>query len=152
MRETPAHSRLPRACAVVVSLLSLIAPVTGWTQTAPATASFDVDVPPFSRISIGDLFQVSPDYYSKENPGCPPEYLSTTINQVVDGLVFLKPLASYQGGTVSPKCFDVQFMKKITRRMGSKVRTKKDLYEYLLEIRPILGKSLEPLIKTESKR
>lgn len=115
-------------------------------------AGFDVDVPPFSRISIGDLFQVSPDYYSKENLGCPPEYLSTTINQVLDGLVFLKPLASYQGGTVSPKCFDAQFMKTIARRMGGEGWTTKDLYKYLLETRPILGKSLEPLIKAESER
>jgi uncharacterized iron-regulated protein len=116
---------------------------------------FDITVPPFSNIREGDYYMFwergKSEIFKKEYPKC-FEKIRDIANRIIsdsnDGIIFLKPLEKYEGATVSEIFFDDTFMQRISKRAGETI-TKKDLYEYLLKIRPILGKSLQKLLELE---
>jgi hypothetical protein len=74
-----------------------------------------------------------------------------TINQMFDGYIFIKPLEEYKGATIIPGYFDDDFFEEVRRRSEGQEEfpTKKDLYEYLCKLRPVLKKqqNLENILK-----
>ena len=117
---------------------------------------FDITEPPFSNIREGDYYMFwergNRENFMKEYPKC-YEKIGDIANRKIsdgnDGYIFLKPLDQYEGATVCEKFFDDAFMERVSKRKQGKIKTKKELYEYLLKIRPIMGKSLKKLIEKE---
>ena len=71
-----------------------------------------------------------------------PYLENLTIDRMFDGYIFMKPLEEYRGATIIPGYFDDAFFKEVQRRSEGQVEflTKKDLYEYLCKLRPVLRK------------
>lgn len=71
-----------------------------------------------------------------------PYLENLTIDRMFDGYIFMKPLEEYRGATIIPGYFDEAFFKEVQRRSEGQVEfpTKKDLYEYLCKLRPVLRK------------
>lgn len=115
---------------------------------------FDITEPPFSNIREGDYYMFwereNRDNFKKDFPKCFAkigDIADRKISDSNDGLIFLQPLYQYEGATVCENFFNDAFMKRISKRENGKIKTKKELYEYLLKIRPIMGKSLNQLIE-----
>ena len=117
---------------------------------------FDITELPFSNIREGDYYMFwergNRETFKKEYPKC-YEKIGDTVDRKIsdsnDGYIFLKPLDQYEGATVCEKFFDDAFMERVSKRRNGKIKTTKGLYEYLLKIRPIMGKSLKKLIEIE---
>ncbi len=71
-----------------------------------------------------------------------PYLKDLTIDHMFDGYIFLKPLGEYRGATIIPGYFDDVFFREVQRRSEGLVEfpTKKDLYEFLCKLRPVLRK------------
>ena len=115
---------------------------------------FDIIEPPFSNIREGDYYMFwergNREYFKENFPKCFEkigEIADRTISTSNDGYIFLKPLDRYEGATVCEKFFDKAFMERISKRRSRKIKTKKELYEFLLKIRPVMGKSLKKLME-----
>jgi hypothetical protein len=74
-----------------------------------------------------------------------------TIDHMFDGYIFIKPLEEYKGATIIPGYFDDAFFEEVRQRSEGQIEfpTKKDLYEYLCKLRPVLKKqqNLENTLK-----
>lgn len=71
-----------------------------------------------------------------------PYIKDLTIDHMFDGYIFMKPLEEYKGATIIPGYFDDAFFREVQRRTEGQVEfpSKKDLYEYLCKLRPVLRK------------
>jgi hypothetical protein len=114
---------------------------------------FDITEPPFSNIREGSYYMFwergNRETFKKEYPKCFEkigDIADRKISASNDGIIFLKQLAQYKGATVYEKFFDDKFVERISKRRGGKIKTKKELYEYLLKIRPVMGESLIKLM------
>jgi len=114
---------------------------------------FDVTQPPFSNILVLDFCMFfDEEKFKKEFPKCYEKIeddLDRKLGEIFDGYIFLKSLELYEGASIIENFFDVEFMKRISKREEGKINTKKELYEFLLKIRPIMGKNLKELIAKE---
>jgi hypothetical protein len=117
---------------------------------------FDITRPPFSNINTLDFFMFfkreKKEKFKKEFPKCYEKVaddFDVKLSKIFDGYIFLKPLEQYEGASIIENFFDDEFMKRISKRKEGKITTKKELYEYLLKIRPIMGKNLRELIAKE---
>lgn len=117
---------------------------------------FDIKQPPFSNINTFDFFMFfereKKEKFIKEFPKCYEKIaddIERRLGDIFDGYIFLKPLEQYEGASIIENFFDDEFMKRISKRKEGKITTKKELYEYLLKIRPIMGKHLRELIAKE---
>jgi hypothetical protein len=118
---------------------------------------FDITQPPFSNIRTLDFFMFfereKKEKFIKEFPKCYEKVaddIDVKLSKIFDGFIFLKPLEQYEGASIIENFFDDEFMKRISKRAEEEV-TRKELYEYLLKIRPIMGKHLQELIAKEKQ-
>lgn len=116
---------------------------------------FDIKQPPFSNINTLDFFMFfereKKEKFIKEFPKCYEKIaddIDVKLSKIFDGYIFLKPLEQYEGASIIENFFDDEFMKVVSKREEEEV-TRKELYEYLLKIRPIMGKHLRELIAKE---
>jgi hypothetical protein len=115
---------------------------------------FDIKQPPFSEISEGDYYMFwergNRERFREKYPKC-YEKIGDTGNRKIsdsnDGLIFLRPLSEYQGAEICEKFFDDVFMERIIKRRNGKLKSRKELFEFLLKIRPVMGECLERLIE-----
>ncbi|MDR1056762.1 MAG: hypothetical protein LBL90_13330 [Prevotellaceae bacterium] len=113
--------------------------------------AFDIDKPPFSEITVVKFYKISEETLSRgedRSLGCPYNK-NILLEDDIDGIIFFKPVEEFSGATVYGKFFDDEFMKLIEKRTDGKVKTRKDVFEYIKDQHPILGESLDKLIEKE---
>jgi hypothetical protein len=101
-------------------------------------AGFDLALPIFAINAI-EFFGYWKD---KESAFILPYLKDLTIDRMFDGYIFLKPLEEYRGATIIPGYFDDVFFHEVQQRVKGQAEfpTKKDLYEFICKLRPVLRK------------
>lgn len=116
-------------------------------------AGFDLAGPALDTLTMARHFS-APETYDDWDARADKEapYRKTTLlRDCVDGILFIGPVERFSGEQVIADLYDDAFVERIAARTDGKCTTRKEIYQDLRELHPILSESLDELIAREER-